>query len=568
MERRLAAVLISDVVGYTKRMEEDTEGTVAAWSDARDTIISPAITSREGRIVKFTGDGFLAEFKTVQTALECGIELQSKLVENSLEFRIAINLGDIIDDGVDIHGEGVNIAARLEEIAKPGGVVISGDVYNQVKNRIDAEYIDLGLQEVKNVAEPVQAFSVIGKDETNLADPDGKPHKSEKASLAVLHLNNMSGDPEQEYFCDGITEDLITSLSRLKFLRVVARNSTFAYKNTSPDIRKVAEELDVRYVVEGSIRKAGNTIRINVQLIEGETGGHLWAEKYDRDLEDIFEVQDEIVTKVTQEIFPSLKNAETSRALKLSPDQLGAQDAIWRALWHYDRHQDDDFGEAGKWADRAIELDPTLGLAWAIKGVAKGTEVVLGITKIKGDYLDMAKKAISLDPNDGLIRAFTGHIHMQNGDAALAIEEYTRALKINPNLHVAHFGLGWCLTWSDNYIEGREALLRAIELSPQDPLCGRTFFCIGMSYLGEKKLSDAKDWMDKAVNMVVQWPAHVSRASVYAHLGKVEEAKNILIKVGNDIPDISISFYKDRMPFSGDVVDYALEGLRLAGCPE
>ena len=200
MERRLAAVLISDVVGYTKRMEEDADGTVAAWSDARDTIISPAITSREGRIVKFTGDGFLAEFKTVQTALECGLELQSNLTENSLDFRIAINLGDIIDDGVDIHGEGVNIAARLEEIAQPGGVVISGDVYNQVKNRIDAEYIDLGLQEVKNVAEPVQAFSVIGKNATSQPDPDGKLPKSEKASLAVLHLNNMSGDPEQEYF--------------------------------------------------------------------------------------------------------------------------------------------------------------------------------------------------------------------------------------------------------------------------------------------------------------------------------------------------------------------------------
>ena len=269
MERRLAAVLISDVVDYTKRMEEDTEGTVAAWSEARDTVLKPKVAEREGRIVKFTGDGFLAEFNTVQTALECAIDLQNNLADSTLEFRMAVNLGDIIDDGEDIHGEGINIAARLEGLAEPGGICISGDVYNQVKNRVDAEYEDIGLQEVKNVAEPVKAHMVRFKNNISNGSLNENANKSDMASIAVLPLNNMSGDTEQEYFSDGMTEDLITTLSRIKFLRVIARNSTFAYKGSSPDIRSVAQQLGVRYVLEGSVRKAGDRIRIIVQLLAG-----------------------------------------------------------------------------------------------------------------------------------------------------------------------------------------------------------------------------------------------------------------------------------------------------------
>ncbi len=279
LEYRLAAVLISDVVGYTKRMEEDTEGTVAAWSNARDSLIEPIVEDVDGRVVKFTGDGFLAEFNTVQQALQSAIDLQNKLKNNPLEFRMAINLGDIIDDGRDIHGEGINIAARLEEIAEPGGIVISGDVYNQVKNRIDAEYKDPGPQEVKNVAEPVQAYAVQIKSLTTEEIEETALTSHEKPSIAVLPFDNMSGDSEQEYFSDGITEDIITALSHLRWLNVIARNSSFTYKGQSPDIRQVADELNCRYVLEGSIRKAGNRVRINAQLLEGLSGNHIWAEK-------------------------------------------------------------------------------------------------------------------------------------------------------------------------------------------------------------------------------------------------------------------------------------------------
>mgnify|MGYP001418569734 CR=1 FL=1 len=326
MERRLAAVLISDVVGYTKLMEEDTEGTVAAWSDGRDKVIKPSVASKDGRIVKFTGDGFLAEFSTVQAALECGIEMQNKLSDNPLEFRMAINLGDIIDDGEDIHGEGINIAARLEGIAEPGGICISGDVYNQVRNRITAEYEDLGPQEVKNVAEPVQAYAVRFKNTTGVSDKGGASPQTEKPSIAVLPFDNMSGDPEQEYFSDGITEDIITALSHLKWLNVIARNSSFTYKGQSPDIRTVSEELNVRYVLEGSIRRAGNRVRINAQLLEGETGNHIWAEKYDRELKDIFEVQDEITKTVILEIRPAIEKVELQRIQSKAPENLDAWD--------------------------------------------------------------------------------------------------------------------------------------------------------------------------------------------------------------------------------------------------
>ena len=290
MERRLTAILISDIVGYTKLMEEDTEGTVAAWSDARDNVVEPQIESASGRLVKFMGDGFLAEFGTVQTALECAIAIQNGVESNSLNFRMAVHMGDIIDDGKDIYGEGINIASRLEGIAEPGGICISGDVYNQVRNRITAEYEDIGPQEVKNVAEPVQAYSVRFE---NLKKEQGAPaelKKKEKPSIAVLPFNNMSADPEQEYFSDGITEDIITALSHLRWLNVIARNSSFSYKGQSPDIRKVSEELNCRYVLEGSIQKAGARVRINAQLLEGESGNHIWAEKYDRNLEDIFEL--------------------------------------------------------------------------------------------------------------------------------------------------------------------------------------------------------------------------------------------------------------------------------------
>jgi len=567
MERRLAAVLISDVVDYTKRMEEDTEGTVAAWSEARDTVLKPKVAEREGRIVKFTGDGFLAEFNTVQTALECAIDLQNNLADSTLEFRMAVNLGDIIDDGEDIHGEGINIAARLEGLAEPGGICISGDVYNQVKNRVDAEYEDIGLQEVKNVAEPVKAHMVRFKNNISNGSLNENANKSDMASIAVLPLNNMSGDTEQEYFSDGMTEDLITTLSRIKFLRVIARNSTFAYKGSSPDIRSVAQQLGVRYVLEGSVRKAGDRIRINVQLLEGETGGHLWAEKYDRGLEDIFEVQDEVVNTVTKEIFPHLARAEVNRAQKLSTELLGAWESNWKAMWHFNRHQDTDFKHAVYWANKATEIDPNLAIAWSTKAVAGSTGRLFGVIKTDEDYVEMAKKGVSLDASDPLCHAFLAETYMHVGNFTAAIDEYEVALKLNPNNHVAVFGMGWARVWAGEFLEGRRILEESIKLSPMDPLNGRKNVGISISFIGEGDFRKARQSIEKALTMPVQWPAKLFEISILALDGKLEEAKKLAGIFTNQHPNITIKDYESIFPFKRKINKTIIEGMRIGGVP-
>ena len=567
MERRLAAVLISDVVDYTKRMEEDTEGTVAAWSEARDTVLKPKVEEREGRIVKFTGDGFLAEFNTVQTALECAIDLQNNLADSTLEFRMAVNLGDIIDDGEDIHGEGINIAARLEGLAEPGGICISGDVYNQVKNRVDAEYEDIGLQEVKNVAEPVKAYLVRFENNISNGSLNENANKSDMASIAVLPLNNMSGDTEQEYFSDGMTEDLITALSRIKFLRVIARNSTFAYKGSSPDIRSVAQQLGVRYVLEGSVRKAGDRIRINVQLLEGETGGHLWAEKYDRGLEDIFEVQDEVVNTVTKEIFPHLARAEVNRAQKLSTELLGAWESNWKAMWHFNRHQDTDFKHAVYWANKATEIDPNLAIAWSTKAVAGSTGKLFGVIKTDEDYVEMAKKGVSLDASDPLCHAFLAETYMHVGNFTAAIDEYEVALKLNPNNHVAVFGMGWARVWAGEFLEGRRILEESIKLSPMDPLNGRKNVGISISFIGEGDFRKARQSIEKALTMPVQWPAKLFEISILALDGKLEEAKKLAGIFTNQHPNITIKDYESIFPFKRKINKTIIEGMRIGGVP-
>ena len=387
MEKRLAAILISDIVGYTKLMEEDTEGTVMAWSDARDNVVDPQVEASNGRLVKFMGDGFLAEFSTVQTALECAIAIQNGVKNNSLKFRMAVHLGDIIDDGRDIYGEGINIASRLEGIAEPGGICISGDVFNQVRNRIPADYEDMGPQEVKNVAAPVQAYAVRFDKMPEVGEDSSEPKLADKPSIAVLPFNNMSNDPDQEYFSDGITEDIITALSHLRWLNVIARNSSFSYKGQSPDIRKVSEELNSRYVLEGSIQKAGKRIRINAQLLEGATGNHIWAEKYDRELEDIFDLQDEITSKVVLQIRPELEKVELKRAQGKTQESMDAWDLFQKGKWAFYS------GEGGaldciRWFEMSERADPQFidATAFKISGAASANELFKTTYELESDY--------------------------------------------------------------------------------------------------------------------------------------------------------------------------------------
>jgi len=324
---------MADVAGYTRLVEEDTDGTVAAWTAARADVIDPAIGAHSGHIVKFTGDGFLAEFSSVQGAVNCAIDLQRDLAASPLGFRIGVSLGDVIDDGTDIHGEGVNIAARIEALAEPGGICVSGDVYNQVRNRIDATFTDMGEHTVKHVSSPVRVYRWVEVASDTIpgeANPDDVPALPDKPSIVVLPFTNMSGDPEQEYFSDGITEDIITELSRFRSLFVIARNSSFHYKGQSPRVQDVGHELGIHYVVEGSVRKAGNRVRITAQLVEAESGNHLWAERYDRDLENIFDVQDEVVQEIAASVPGQLNVAAMDRARRGPAESLSAYDCLLR----------------------------------------------------------------------------------------------------------------------------------------------------------------------------------------------------------------------------------------------
>jgi adenylate cyclase len=376
VQRRLAAILAADVAGYTRLMEQDTDGTVAAWQDAREDVIKPVVADHQGTVVKLTGDGFLVEFPTVQNAVNCALILQSGLTSSILDFRMGVNLGDIVDDGEDIHGDGVNVAARLEGLAEPGGICISGMVYESIRNRIDADYEDMGPKDIKNVSAPVQAYAVRAKSvegakiyqtsevsSSRVEDPSNTV--SDKPSIAVLPFDNLSSDPEQESFADGMTEDLITDLSKISGLFVVARNSSYIYKDQIVDIRKVAEELGVRYVLEGSVRKAGEKVRINAQLIDGETGGHVWADRYDGTVHDVFELQDEVCAKVVLALEVQLSEGEEENLQKVHTRNLEAYELFVQARATPYPPIPERINMAREMFEKVIELDPEFAGGYA-----------------------------------------------------------------------------------------------------------------------------------------------------------------------------------------------------------
>ena len=376
VQRHLAAILAADVAGYSRLMGADEEGTLARLKALRAELVDPAIALHRGRIVKTTGDGLLVEFASVVDALRCAIAWQTAMIERAekrIQFRIGINLGDIIGDGGDIFGDGVNIAARLEAMAEPGGICIDSVVMAQTRGKLEFPVDDLGDQALKNIAQPVHVFRVgiqlprPGARESP-APQSGPPALPEKPSLAVLPFQNMSGDPEQEYFSDGMVEDITTAIARVPWLFVVARNSSFAYKGKSPDLRQVGRELGVRYVLEGSVRKAGNRVRITGQLIDTTTGGHLWADRIDGGLDDIFDLQDRVASSVVGAIEPRLRLAEIERAARKPPQSLDAYDLYLRALAQFHKSTAESFRETIRLLREALAIDPSYAPPAALLG--------------------------------------------------------------------------------------------------------------------------------------------------------------------------------------------------------
>jgi adenylate cyclase len=382
MERRLAAILTADVVGYSRLIRADEEGTIAALRALRANLIDPKIAAHRGRIVKLMGDGMLAEFASVVDAVHAAIEAQRSIIEHNaglpekkrIEFRVGINLGDVVIDGDDIQGDGINVAARLEGMAEPGGICVSGMVYEGVRDRIDALFEDMGEHEVKNIDRPVRMWRWVAgaapSTATSLAfsTPLALP---DKPSIAVLPFDNMSGDVEQEYFADGISEDIITSLSKLSGLLVIARNSSFAYKGKAINLQKVASELGVRYVLEGSVRKSGERVRISAQLIDRETGGHLWAERFDRDLTDIFAVQDEVTQEIVSAMAVKLTGDEKIRLPQSATDNLDAYDYFLRGREQFWLFSKEGIAQAGIMLRQAIKLDPNFAPSYTFLSHAR-----------------------------------------------------------------------------------------------------------------------------------------------------------------------------------------------------
>ena len=569
--RRLSAILIADIAGYTKLVEQDTDGTVAELKSVRSSVINPSIARLHGRIVKHTGDGFLAEFQSVQDAVNCAIEMQTGLRTSSLKFRMAVNLGDVIDDGEDIYGEGVNIAARLETLADPGGISISGGVFDQIRNRVQANFEDLGEHEVKHVSAPVHVYKI----EVSISEAIQKDKLSDmstltdKPSIAVLPFDNMSGDPEQEFFADGMAEDIITSLSRYRSLFVIARNSTFAYKDTSFNLNEVAKALGVRYLVEGSVRKSGSRIRVTAQLIEGATNIHIWAEKYDRTIEDIFALQDEITEAIVSAISPEIDQAERDRAKRLPPENLDAWELYQRGLWHLYRFTAEDNTEAQALFVRANKIAPDFSPAMSALTHALYYEYMHGYTDknrstLLTDAFSLSRNAIAADERDADAHFAIGRILYLKQELEASKAEFETAISLNPNFSHAYLGLGGALVFNGEFSRCIEVCDHALRLSPKDPIHWLFLTVKGMALLCSGEYQLAADALQHATRQPTSaWTAYLVLGSAFGHIGRSEQALVAIDHVLSKKPDLNINHLKEIFPFESiDHFEIVLEGLR------
>jgi len=571
VQKRLAAILAADIAGYTRLIEADSDGTVAAWHSARADVIDPGIAEFNGRIVKHTGDGFLAEFPTAQDAVRCAVAMQEGLVQSSLEFRIGVNLGDIIDDGEDIHGEGVNVAARLEGLAEPGGICISGETHALVRNRVDVPFRDLGEHSVKHVTHPVHVYA-IGVEQPVEVSGAGADAEDGRPSIAVLPFDNLSGDPEQEYFSDGITEDIITDLSKVSGLFVIARNSTFTYKGRAVDVKQVAAEMAVRYVVEGSVRKAGGRVRITAQLIDGSTGGHVWAERYDRDLDDIFEVQDEVTRNIVDALKVALNPDEDARIGGKGTDNMEAYDYALRGRDLGWRFTPETNLEAAAMLRKAIELDPEYAMPYTFLAMGLSLDYLNGWNGATRETLDeclyLAERAQDLIDTDPQGYWAMAVVCMWRGDLDRALAEIERAIALEPNLAVAHAIRSNILGFAGQPAEAVENLQTAMRLDPQYPDLYLHF--LGHSHL---LLGDYEAATEHLTRRIRRYPetdsSRMLLASCYGHLGQFDAAKNVWQELKQAQPDFTAEEKGQVLPYKNPA-DWQriLDGLELAGLAE
>jgi adenylate cyclase len=580
MERRLAAIMATDVVGYSRLIRVDEEGTLEALKALRADLIDPKIAEHHGRIVKLMGDGMLVEFASVVDAVHAAVETQQAVTDHNadvpadkrIELRIGINLGDVVIDGDDIQGDGVNVAARLEAMAEPGGICVSGMVYEGVRDRIDDPFEDLGEKAVKNIERPVRVWrwtNDVGE-ATGLAEPLPLP---DKPSIAVLPFDNMSGDVEQEYFSDGITEDLITELSRFRSLSVIARNSTFSYKGKSRDIRMVASELRARYVVEGSVRRFGDKVRITVQLIDAKKGDHLWAERYDRELSDIFAVQDEIATTISATIVPEIDHAEQVIARRRPPESLSAWECYQRGIWHIHQFTLEAFVAARPLFEKAVRLDPEFAAAHSGLAYALFQEWMYSHPNVRRDQLDRgydeARRSVAIDDHDANAHFVLGRIYGKRGEYHKARAECQKAIDLNPSLPHAYFGLGDALLYLRQFGEALEMLQVAARLSPRDPHHWAFVHHQAVALLGLKRYEEAVDMERRALlSSNASFHPYATMISALGHLGRKKEAQEPIEQLRHLQPGYSCERHKRQFPIFDDFAEHYVDGMRKAGLPE
>jgi len=587
VERRLAAILAADVAGYSRLTGLDEEGTYVRLRERLRGLADPKISEHRGKVVKHTGDGVLAEFGSVVDAVRCAIEVQRGMAEQNaaipqvkrIEFRIGIHVGDIIVDDNDIFGDGVNIAARLEGIAEPGGVCISDDAQRQVRGKVDFAFEDMGSQNLKNIVEPMRAWRLRMNASGSAAAPIEPPVEStqalalpDKPSIAVLPFENMSGDPEQEYFADGMVEEIITALSRFKWLFVIARNSSFTFKGKAVDIKEVGRRLGVRYVLEGSVRKAAGKVRITGQLIDAITGAHIWADRFERDLTDIFALQDEVTVAVVSAIEPKLLQTEIAMAARRRPENLTAYDLFLRAMPQLYLSTRESLTEAIRLAHRALELDPRFGLVAALAAVLHTNNVLLGYADDpqfdRQEAIRLMRLAFSLDDGDPDTLAWAALTSTwMVGDRESEIEMADRAVALNPNSYVAWICRGWVHRNAGLPEEAIRSFERAIRASPVDPLLYRLFTGMGLALIELGRFEEAIVAGKKALRQNSSFSAvNIVLASAFAHLGRDAEAREAAARVLELDPAFTISARMGRRRQANAKLE--IEGLRKAGLPE
>jgi TolB-like protein/class 3 adenylate cyclase/Tfp pilus assembly protein PilF len=591
--RKLAAILAADVVGFSRLTNIDEDRTLARLRALRSDLIDPTIAVHMGRVIKRTGDGALVEFRSVVDAVRCATEVQNAMVERNaglppgqrIEFRIGIHMGDVVEesDG-DLMGEGVNIAARLEGMAEPGAICLSEDAYRQVKSRLDLKINDLGEIKLKNIIEPVRVYSlqvgtasptrpVAGPQAAAPERPSPGLALPDRPSIAVLPFQNMSDDPSQEHLADGVVEDILTALASLRWLFVIARNTSFTYKGRNVDVKQVGRELGVRYVLEGSVRRSGNRVRITGQLIDTSTGSHLWADRFDGAIEDIFDLQDQVTSRVLGAIAPKLQQAEIERARRKPPQSLDAWESFIRGLHLFSQHSNSSTREAIGILDHAIELDPGYARAHGLRAVCLAWRVFQGWENrdtafaAATESVNRAFASDSYEPWAFLAQAFVG---LGNRDDQAAVAALTEAVEASPNSAYAHALLGAVHAFGGRPAQAIEYIEQAQRLSPRDIFTEEYQLFYSFAHFQAGRYAEAAAAAERAIQLRPEHPAlYIMAAASYGQAGEIEKAKRMLARLLSLVPAISVGAIEGTFPYTlrEDRARLAA-GLRAGGLPD